>query len=66
MKEAKTNIRFVLFFGVVWICFGVFGMIEAPERVLVTLSQFVAGLAHFVYAFLVWRKSETAKSNKQE
>ncbi len=56
MKE-NTHLRFVVIFGLVWICFGVFGLIEAPERILVTISQFIAGVIHFIYAFLIWKKS---------
>ena len=63
MKEARTDVRFVLAFGIIWICFSVFGLIEAPERLLVTLSQFAAGIVHFVYAFLMWRKSKLQSSS---
>jgi len=63
MKEAGTDVRFVLAFGVIWFCFGVFGLIEAPERVLVTLSQFAAGVVHFVYALLMWRRSKSQSSS---
>jgi hypothetical protein len=58
MARSTTNLRFVIAFGVVWICFGIFGLFEAPERVLVTAAQFVAGIIHFIYAFLVWTKSK--------
>ena len=57
----KPKLRFILIFGFIWICFGVFGLIEAPERILVTISQFAAGIIHFIYAFLVWRKSKPAQ-----
>jgi uncharacterized membrane protein HdeD (DUF308 family) len=59
MAGQKVDLRFVVLFGVVWICFGVFGLIEAPERRLVTISQFAAGIIHFVYAFLVWRRANS-------
>ena len=60
MAGEKTVFRFVIVFGIVWICFGVFGLIEAPERKLVTISQFVAGIVHFIYAYLLWRRSKSA------
>jgi len=44
-------------FGFVWIAFGVIGVIFAPERMLVAISQFVAGLVHFGYA--VWLKKSS-------
>ena len=57
MTQKNANINFVIIFGLVWIGFGIFGLIEAPERPLVTASQFVAGAVHLIYAFLLWRKS---------
>lgn len=66
MENGETNVRFVLIFGVVWLCFGVFGLIDSPERVLVTLSQFVAAVVHFVYALVVWKRSIAKKSKEQD
>jgi hypothetical protein len=38
-------------------------LIEAPDRPLVTASQFVAGVMHFIYAaILLRRKSESRRS----
>jgi hypothetical protein len=55
MAGTKTSIRFVIISGIAWICFGVFGLFEAPERPLVTIAQFAAGVIHFGYAYLAWR-----------
>jgi hypothetical protein len=57
MAEKKNNMGFIAASGVLWICFGIFGLINAPERELLTASQFVAGIIHLVYAFLLWRRS---------
>jgi hypothetical protein len=59
MTGEKVDLRFIVVFGVVWVLFGVFGLIEAPERKLVTISQFIAGIIHFIYAFSAWRKSKS-------
>lgn len=58
MPQKKVNIGFVLIFAFVWIAFGIFGLIEAPERKLVTISQFAAGVIHLIFAFWLWRKSK--------
>ena len=58
MPQKSTNITFIFIFGIVWIAFGIFGLIEAPERPLVTASQFVAGAVHLIYAFVLWRKAK--------
>lgn len=58
MKSAKkVDVRFVIVFGCVWIAFGTLGLITAPERLLVAISQLVAGLAHFGYAYWLMRLS---------
>jgi len=58
--DKHANIGFIMIFGLIWIGFGIFGLFEAPERKLVTASQFVAGALHFVYvAILLWRKSRS-------
>ncbi len=62
MPQKKTNIRFIVIFGFVWIGFGIFGLIEAPERTLLTASQFTAGAIHLIYAFWLWRKSNSKRS----
>lgn len=59
MSDKGSRIGFIMVFGCVWTIFGVFGLIEAPERSLVTLSQFLAGALHFIYAFLLWRKTKS-------
>ena len=59
MAKNKKVLRFVIVFGIVWTCFGIFGLIEAPERMLVTISQLVAALIHFIYAYFLWRKSKS-------
>jgi hypothetical protein len=59
MSDVKNSFRFVLIFGLVWICFGVFGIFEAPERKLLIASQFVAGIVHLIYAIVLWRKSKS-------
>lgn len=50
MQKKTPDIRFIVLFGFVWIAFGVFGLIFAPERILVAISQLVAGVVHFGYA----------------
>lgn len=57
MARKQPDIRFVVVFGFVWIGFGVIGVIFAPERMLVAISQFVAGLLHLGYAF--WLKKSS-------
>lgn len=59
MFQKQVNINFIIIFGLVWIAFGIFGLIEAPERVLVTASQFMAGAIFLIYAYRLWRKSKT-------
>jgi len=59
VAQMKSDPRFILIFGFVWIGFGIFGLIEAPERQLVTISQFAAGIIHFVYAWLLWRQTKS-------
>ena len=59
MQERGASATFILVFGLVWIAFGVFGLIDAPERRLLTASQFVAGAIHLVWAFLLWRRSKS-------
>jgi quinol-cytochrome oxidoreductase complex cytochrome b subunit len=63
LTDKRANVGFIIIFGFVWIGFGIFGLIEAPDRPLVTASQFVAGVLHFVYAAILrWRKSESRRS----
>ena len=59
MSKKGTSIKLIVVFGCVWVCFGIFGLIEAPERTLVTISQFVAGTLAFIVAFYHWRKAKT-------
>lgn len=56
MTGNKPDVRFVVIFGFVWLGFGIYGLVAAPERQLVAASQFVLSGAHFVYAFWLWRK----------
>ena len=59
---ANSTVKFVIVFGLVWLAFGIFGLIEAPERRLVTVSQFIAAAIHFVYAAAIMlRKSKDDK-----
>ena len=60
MSKRKTNIKLTIVFGCIWICFGIFGLIEAPERTLVTISQFVAGALAFIFVFFLWRRSKSS------
>jgi len=59
MGQSKRDFRFIIVFGFVWICFGVFGFFETPERKLLITSQFAAGIIHFIYALIVWHRSKT-------
>jgi len=59
MSKKGISIKLLVVFGCVWICFGIFGLFEAPERTLLTISQFVAGAIAFVIAFYYWRKTKT-------
>jgi hypothetical protein len=56
LADKHPNVLFILIFGFVWVAFGIFGLIEAPERPLVTASQFAAGAFHLIYAAVLYRR----------
>ena len=58
MPDKIKNVKFIFIFGLIWICFGIFGLIDTPVRIYLTISQFAAGLIHLTYAFLLWRRQK--------
>jgi hypothetical protein len=57
MAANESQFRFIIISGIVWLTFGVIGLIDTPVRVALTIAQFVAAAVHFIYGFLLWRRS---------
>jgi len=64
--DKRANIRFIIIFGFVWTGFGIFGLIEAPQRPWVTASQFVAGAAHFFCASILFLRNSKPEQDIRE
>ena len=57
----KFNQGILVIMGFVWIALALFGLIFDPEKKVIIISQFIAGLLCFIFFIVLKLKKQTLK-----